>query len=313
MRNRVLVIVLFLVYGSLVLWLPEITVSPGDLIEGHERIANDCLSCHSPLRGTPPSKCMACHEPDDIGLRTTTGAPILGTGASPRFHQALLEPACARCHSDHLEAGRPAASPVFTHQLLREDVLDKCTDCHGQRTPADDLHRVAPASCGSCHGFEAWTPATFDHAMIPAERLDGCANCHADQRPPDALHREVGAECGGCHTIQAWTPATFGHQQYFRFDRHHPASPCQTCHADSLDRYTCYGCHEHSPRGMAQEHREEGIRDIEDCASCHRSGLEHDTERRRASPGRSRSHDDDDDSRSHDDDDDDSHDDDDDD
>ena len=106
MRNRVLVIVLFLVYGTLVLWLPEITVSPGDLIEGHERIANDCLSCHSPLRGTPPSKCMACHEPDDIGLRTTTGAPILGTGASPRFHQALLEPACVRCHS----AGKLASS-----------------------------------------------------------------------------------------------------------------------------------------------------------------------------------------------------------
>lgn len=232
MRNLILMTVLLAAYGILVLLIPEVTVSPGDLIEGHEKIANDCTDCHSPFRGTPAAKCIACHDLEAIGLLTTAGAPIATADEEASFHQALIEPACVRCHSDHRGAERPGASVVFSHELVRNDLLSTCPSCHGASTPKDDLHRQVGDDCGSCHGFEAWTPATFEH------------------------------------------------ERYFRFDRHHPASECQSCHPNTLDQYTCYGCHEHSARGIAREHREEGITEFEACVECHRSGDEDEAERR---------------------------------
>jgi hypothetical protein len=54
---------------------------------------------------------------------------------------------------------------------------------------------------------------------------------------------------------------------------------CVTCHdvASDYARYTCYGCHEHTPTNMAREHREEGIsaQELADCARCHRSADKH--------------------------------------
>ena len=40
--------------------------------------------------------------------------------------------------------------------------------------------------------------------------------------------------------------------------------------------YTCYGCHEHTESQMVRKHNEEGIFNITKCASCHKSGDEHD-------------------------------------
>jgi hypothetical protein len=38
--------------------------------------------------------------------------------------------------------------------------------------------------------------------------------------------------------------------------------------------YTCYGCHEHNPSEIEQEHREEGISDFQNCVACHPTGRE---------------------------------------
>jgi len=48
-----------------------------------------------------------------------------------------------------------------------------------------------------------------------------------------------------------------------------------TCHVeDNYSTYTCYGCHEHTLAKVRREHVEEGIRNFEDCVSCHRSADE---------------------------------------
>mgnify|MGYP003381731295 CR=1 FL=1 len=47
---------------------------------------------------------------------------------------------------------------------------------------------------------------------------------------------------------------------------------CVTCHTTpDFKRYTCYGCHEHTPANIRSEHEEEGIRNFENCVECHRS------------------------------------------
>ena len=45
---------------------------------------------------------------------------------------------------------------------------------------------------------------------------------------------------------------------------------------NDYSRYTCYGCHEHTPANIRREHIEEGIRKFDDCFACHRNADEHD-------------------------------------
>jgi hypothetical protein len=93
----------------------------------------------------------------------------------------------------------------------------------------------------------------------------------------DALHKQITGNCGQCHTQKKWTPATFEHDKYFVLDRDHNAS-CVTCHVrNDYSRYTCYGCHEHTPANIRREHVEEGIRDFDNCVECHRSADENQT------------------------------------
>ena len=62
--------------------------------------------------------------------------------------------------------------------------------------------------------------------------------------------------------------------RYFVLDGHHDA-PSVSCHSgDDYRRYTCYGCHEHTPSRVREQHLEEGIRDFENCTACHRGGGE---------------------------------------
>jgi hypothetical protein len=49
---------------------------------------------------------------------------------------------------------------------------------------------------------------------------------------------------------------------------------CATCHTETYAEYTCYGCHEHEPEEMTEEHAKEGISQVEmtACAACHPTG-----------------------------------------
>ena len=52
---------------------------------------------------------------------------------------------------------------------------------------------------------------------------------------------------------------------------------CITCHTgNNFNIYTCYSCHEHSESKTIQEHLEEGITQISNCVSCHKSSDEDD-------------------------------------
>ena len=288
-------------FTALLFYYPHALVNPGELLEGHREIRNDCLACHAPFGGTPAEKCAACHPPAQIGVMSVAGTPLPAAAEKVQFHQHLAEIPCADCHSDHRGAAALQISGKFSHQLFPANLRNDCAGCHRQQRPADQLHPQLAENCAACHRTDGWRPASFDHNHIVGNMAGNCAGCHRNIRPEDDLHRQVGENCADCHTTGGWRPATFAHDQYFRFDRHHPAD-CRKCHqnARKFSEYTCYGCHEHTPAGIAREHRKEGIRNFENCVECHRSGDEHDIrgrgregERRRE--GRRRDHDDDDD------------------
>lgn len=293
MRRRFTSLVIpanLLVLVALAFVYPEAMVSPGPLVPAHAELGSRCFSCHAPLRAAPAERCVACHAVADIGLRTTTGAPVTArrpgaTGTA--FHQELLEENCAACHSDHQRPTRRR----FSHSLLRTDTRTRCERCH--EAPSDDLHGTLRESCQSCHSIERWTPATFDHDRLAPAKLAQCAGCH--KAPLDDMHRDAGDSCRECHSTQRWKPSTFDHDRYFLLDRDHQAS-CATCHPrKDLKQYTCYGCHEHTVANIREEHEEEGIRDYQDCIRCHRSADEEPGEGSdRGDRGGGREHDDDD-------------------
>jgi Class III cytochrome C family len=256
---------------------PHLMVSPGPLIPGHAALATDCFACHAPLRGATTERCIACHAVPDIGLRTTQGTPIRATNAGRAtplkmsFHQELIEQDCMACHSDHAgpRLTQRNRNP-FSHALLRVATRDSCDSCHA--APSNAMHRSLSVGCAQCHKTEGWKSASFDHAALPRAELSRCEACH--RAPTDTLHRRINGQCAQCHTPKAWKPATFEHDKLFVLDKDHNAS-CATCHlADDYGKYTCYGCHEHTPANVRAKHVEEGIQNFENCVECHRSANE---------------------------------------
>ncbi|MBZ8142799.1 class III cytochrome C family protein [Rubrivivax gelatinosus] len=243
-------------------------VSPGPLSKGHAELAGDCFACHLPWRATAAERCSECHKPADVGLRTTKGVPIVTATPRIAFHQQLAQQDCASCHSDHVGPRQTLRDRKgFAHELLRPAVQQQCSGCHA--TPTNRVHENLKEGCAQCHGTRSWKVDAFDHALLGASADARCQSCHT--APADRLHARLDGRCATCHATQAWKPATFDHDRHFVLDRDHDAE-CRTCHVgNDYSRYTCYGCHEHSPASIRAEHAEEGIRNFDNCVECHRS------------------------------------------
>ncbi|HSO44011.1 MAG TPA: cytochrome c3 family protein [Rhodoferax sp.] len=170
---------------------------------------------------------------------------------------------CVSCHKSadigiRTTQGAPVLKPLTSTPFHQELISQDCVACHSDHAGVK-RYRL--------QGY-------FDHALLKKETNSQCQTCH--KSPTDALHQKITGNCAQCHSQQKWTPATFEHDSYFVLDRDHNAS-CVTCHArNDYSRYTCYGCHEHTPANIRREHIEEGSRQFDNCVECHRSADEHD-------------------------------------
>ncbi|MCS7011953.1 MAG: hypothetical protein NZL98_11330 [Anaerolineales bacterium] len=248
-----------------------------------------CSACHQNARArtdlqATPTTCYACHASQDI-------------------HEGRLGSDCSACHTP--EGWRPAQ---FDHNLAAfpltgKHVLVACESCHINRvfqgTPTDcyschaqdDAHRGEYGTdCAACHTPEDWKKVSFDHARtrfpltgahigLPCTRCHvnnvfkglsaSCSACH--QEPPYHAGLFRNQSCDACHTTVAWRPALFNQPHAIPIN-HGGGATCQTCHPNTLTAYTCYGCHEHNPAKIREEHIKEGITTFTDCISCHPSG-----------------------------------------
>jgi hypothetical protein len=291
MKRPLVTFLLVAALSGVYAWLlPGSAVRPGRLLAAHDSLEHHCLACHAPGRGVPTGKCTACHGLGDIGLLSVAGQPLQGQRSSVQgLHQRFAEESCTGCHREHTGRLENRVAAGFTHDRMPRELQRDCAVCHQSDTPGDDLHRALGTTCNSCHRVEGWLPATFDHALLSAG-VATCLSCHRQDRPLDELHRDLdpAGECSSCHQTSAWTPANFEHEKFFRFDRHHP-DHCADCHTPGrgYQHYDCMGCHAHSPAEIEAEHREEGIRDFQECVECHRSGNEDEIIGRRGRAGNS--------------------------
>ncbi len=230
---------------------------------------NSCIGCHTDHKGRDSTRAIRAfrHEGISFDLRANCNSCHDVQKPKDKLHDYATR-SCGECHST--SGWKPAS---FDHKTLAS--AQRCIDCHKGEVLKDHLHSSAGDNCSTCHGTSGWKPASFDHKMLASAQR--CIDCHKGEVPKDRLHSSTGANCSTCHGTRAWRPASFDHDRYFRLDRDHRAS-CSTCHKDSSDfkKYTCYGCHEHTPSNIASEHREEGIRNYQNCMRCHKSGSDED-------------------------------------
>ncbi len=176
---------------------PHQMVSPGDVIPAHSAIQNDCFACHTPFLGASAERCTSCHVVAEIGRLTTEGAEIPPSEERTPFHQALAEPDCMACHSDHARPQLAQTSVTrFDHALLKGDLRGDCQSCH--TPPRDDLHRGEDLRCATCHQTASWKPATFAHDryfLLDRDHNAACTTCHVGGN----YQRYT---CYGCHEHQ---------------------------------------------------------------------------------------------------------------
>lgn len=183
--------------------------------------------------------------------------------------------ACAACHLPFRAV--PAESCTGCHAVAAIGVSTSAGETLMQPRARTPFHQaLATTDCLACHTVHAQPQLShpsrprFSHDLLKADIRPRCATCHVP--PANDFHRTVQGNCASCHTPDAWTPATFDHQRFFPLTGPHNVR-CATCHTGGdLSRYTCFSCHEHRPDQILAEHRNEGIRDISDCARCHRGG-----------------------------------------
>lgn len=158
--------------------------------------AATCLDCHVPFLGTPSSRCLGpgCHG------ELATGTPPRDGPAMPiRFHAALREQPCGRCHDEHGAAPSPARR--FDHAVIPSEVAKLCSRCHGaDRVPDHPRTRTDVLSCELCHGLENWRGTPMEHARVASE---SCDVCH--RAPEAAPHLKTGGACQECHGTSQWT------------------------------------------------------------------------------------------------------------
>jgi hypothetical protein len=187
-------------------------LNPGQLTDGHQRIKEKCLSCHTPFQGIDNNKCISCHKLSEIGKNSLKPGSKSAPNEKILFHSSLANQECSSCHTDHKGVHPESSITSFNHEMLEIATRNNCLGCH--RKPTDKLHIQLSVACNNCHNTKGWKSATaFDHNMIHATVRNNCKNCH--EPPKDNYHQLIKENCDKCHSADKWVPSTFDHTTFF--------------------------------------------------------------------------------------------------
>jgi hypothetical protein len=278
------------------------------------------LTAHQHNATGAPFQCEDCHA-QSMTRFDPQGCADCHTKAKPdlmKAHAAAFGERCANCHDgvdrfskgrfDHvgtgfrLEGRHARTGCEFCHRGVTDmagfsQAETACTSCHedaGARAHGAEV-KTAYAECATCHGTEAWKPATFDHTrtqfpLTGRHNRVACDQCHkGDLKTPlsnacSACHKApanhvaegYGTACAECHTTNDWAAADARNHSFPIDHGTGRKNECKTCHPTGYKQYTCFNCHEHEPNAMLRLHRRETkARDLEalrDCVKCHKNG-----------------------------------------
>jgi len=198
---------------------------------------------------------------------------MVSPGAVMSAHQEVATD-CFACHAPL--RGASAARCIACHTLPDIGLRTTKGQAVARKSIKASFHQeLIEQDCIACHSDHVGPRLTqksrkpFSHELLRTPVREQCKTCHAT--PDNKLHQKLTGSCKQCHSQIAWKPATFDHDKSFLLDSDHNVD-CATCHVNGdYSRYTCYGCHEHTVQNVLAEHREEGIKNLDNCVECHKS------------------------------------------
>ncbi len=147
----------------------EKMVEPGSLNKAHAFLADDCLSCHTPVKGVERDKCVACHANDthivarqptafhtdikecaschvehkgesaNISLMSHIALVDIGFNMLPNPNVPFDEGAATMAFLENILANKQTPEPLFVHpEVSDKEALLNCTQCHSN----DDRHSI---------------------------------------------------------------------------------------------------------------------------------------------------------------------------
>jgi len=213
-----------------------------------DKYDNNCRICHNAIFNIKNPRHFSMTE-----MEKTKSCGACHTGV--RAFSVSSEKDCVRCHRGKIKninyrrKGAPEA--VFSHDIHRAKIGDKCMSCHNGKVVSITGKRVSMdrmedgQSCGVCHnGKTAFTVA------------GNCSRCHKGFKPPDLTFRNEGGDvrfshelhlgmykCPDCHTGRF--PFRTG-VKHFRMNEMEAGSSCGGCH-NGKDAFSvkenCDKCH----------------------------------------------------------------------
>jgi hypothetical protein len=207
---------------------------PGGLQAGSAKVALriaeiGCAECHlDPHRGRfkasstgANSPCLDCH--DTRSFRPSHVSVETHQAFSYKLEGAHVAVPCQACHAELAPPpGPPRTEPASSLVLpVREGRAlefarkrSACADCHKNPHGDQFARRKDGGACQSCHGLDAFKPASrFDHVKDAAFQLDGahahvpCNKCHVARPqasdPPLVVYSPTPARCQDCHVGQS--------------------------------------------------------------------------------------------------------------
>ncbi len=228
-----------------------------------------CESCHEDVHeGVMAEACSSCHT-------TSEWRRINGKSFEGRFDHANTdfplvgahaEAECSSCHgkpstrTDALYISHTAESKRITYP---RPIAKDCLSCHRDYHETVFTETTGGSVCSSCHGEEAWLPASYDierhnreseyeltgaHLAVPCvtchDRATGsnrkqqfridrqdCRSCHDPEDPHAEQFADVG--CETCHDTDSFAVTTFDHDATrYPLDGAHRQVPCASCHRE---------------------------------------------------------------------------------
>jgi hypothetical protein len=226
MRTGVVALVTLIAGASLIAFAPGLALSPAPLSQGHAKVESRCLECHTPGRGAPIERCLACHPRERI---LADDAPSAHVRRLQDLHRSPAARDCADCHTMHVGRDPTRATHAFRHEVLDAATRAECGACHETQKPRDDLHRTVGRDCASCHSTTAWRPARFEHDrsfVLDRAHAVACATCH--EQPG----RYRSYTCYGCHEH---TPTRIARQHREEGISGARLDDCVRCHRSARD------------------------------------------------------------------------------
>ena len=304
MALRSIFLALLLSFSGASLGAGETALMPGEVIQGHAKLEENCKECHVRFHKEEQSGlCADCHKDVKADIHKHEG-----------FHGRLGDKECRECHTDH--KGRNAKIVVldtknFDHSKTDFPLLGahlkpgkvKCKDCHEAKkkyreAPSecnachrkDDKHKGSLGTdCKSCHNERSWKETRFDHSLektrfaLTGKHVDvKCTKCHVSQskfkgvshqcvachRKDDKHKGRYGKKCETCHTAKDWKKIEFDHdtQTKFKLLGKHDSVKCISCHKKPLFSK------EKTPTTCIACHRKDDVHKGglgDKCATCH--------------------------------------------